>query len=275
VIAKYETIGRRETSEDAHVFGDLRGYSSLTPEQQKTVFDVTFQQMQALYGQCATTGSTAVAVVVTGNKISVSSIGDSAAFVVIRNKKTGKVLQCTCLNALHNADNLHEQARLEKDGKAFIRGRLLGRTIGVICSHAIGDQEVEAAGLIHTSDFTQHTIDTPKDCEAFLVVACDGLTEAASDGKYEEYVKLKFEAFPKDISIEKIPEALGKAAYNDGSGDNITVLCQKIDPESKETQLLAVFDGHGGGQVSAALGKYFLPELQKNVLKKVQESQKA
>ncbi|MBV8803169.1 MAG: hypothetical protein JO131_09485, partial [Gammaproteobacteria bacterium] len=151
-------------------------------------------------------------------------------------------------------------------------------------TRSIGDKRYELHGLIHHPEITFFEVDLDEGQRAFIVTACDGLTERMHPAKDSKQKKSEFEEQEigtcvattiddcKSKNIEsEIAFRLTEKAVNTGSTDNISIIVKEVTHQ-KNPHIGAVFDGHGGNKVSKALGKHTIPLFKdlielKNLLK--------
>lgn len=262
-----ELVGIKQ-NEDTYVLNtiDETHFATFNQKQQQLVLENTFKTLQDICGDEKYIGSTALVCVVTGNTYSVANLGDSRAFVVVRNKSTGEVKKCEAISQPHNGKNPAEIKRLGRE--KFVQGgtydgrlkRNPNDNYGLANSGSLGDTDYDDSGITHHPDTYHGTIDVEADEEAFIVLASDGLTDAAQVSKnstdpaaHAVYLKEKLSTFRG--SLQKVAERLTSDAFRDGSVDNITVATVSLDKHNQSTTLTAVFDGHSGRQVSEAAQK--------------------
>ncbi len=96
--------------------------------------------------------------------------------------------------------------------------------------------------------------------KAYIVLGCDDLTERMVDQQEVEH-KIG-DAIVEGRSIERLAQDLVTKAIASDSSDNISVAVMEVGsiPGS-----VSVFDGHGGSEVSFAIGKDFYPTLKANI----------
>ncbi len=255
-----EVVGLRPTQEDVVVRAKLAGFNTLTPETQKRVMTEAVAEMQVSHGNHPFTGSTACMTVSwmeekDGKRVVKycnANVGDSVSFLVVLDANN-KIVTKKQINTIHRTPDDKPCGNLQN----------LNRTIG--------DTDSERAGLKHTPEIVTGEIALAKGQRAFIITACDGLTEAmdrlyleayrgAHDGKGEycdivaKWVKEAAKSKPFGINLESYIafKLVGNALFN--SGDNISVIAREVT-SATTSDLDAVFDGHGGKEVSYALGQ--------------------
>lgn len=261
-------LGRYEKQEDFFSIGAVPGFADLRAEQKDQVQKDAFAFMQKKHGREGQ-GSTAINLMLSPAgvgkvELKVANVGDSGVFIV--RVKNGKV-DCERLNSLHDLDNASEIARVKAIPGTQIDHRdkrLISGDRALAMTRAIGDNDIN--GVSHEPEITTRIVSFVPDERIFVITACDGLTEAAKMGGVsdEVYLKQKVEAVLQDkkaIEADSLPSDLAKQAMRDGSSDNLTVLGVELNPNSKETLSVGVYDGHSGKDVSSGLGKDFHPAL--------------
>ena len=280
---------RYEFQEDAMATSSDQGVAALpqlTDEQIEASYNSTFEELQTTFGQQQTSGATccsASAWINEHNEVTTwtANLGDSAAYLVII-KPDGKS-ETIELNKLHNPGAQDELERLksismtdratrkqisveeyvQKDLDKGGQGRLPG---SLAVSRAFGDQDSENYGLSHKPEIKKQTFKLERGDTAFLIVACDGLTEKAL--KSADLGPIVAENHEK--SQDKIAEALVNAAYNkgtktkgadgtvdySGSTDNISCGIFQI---GRNPGSITVLDGHGAIDVDSKTNQKYSP----------------
>jgi len=246
-----ELWGRRDTQEDRILMGKLNDTEKMTEENWHQALKQTIAGMEkGVEDNHLDNGSCLCVNVVVGTVIHTGNIGDSSADVVIIDAAGNHTIQR--LNTLHNPADDTEKNRIEAAGGEVKNGRINGE---LAVSRAIGDTRIE--GVTHDPDISSYSVTIPPGGTAFLITACDGLTEPNSmHAKISGIV-----ASNKNKGPEAISAALAIEAYKEGSQDNISVIVTPIDPKNTQPRLAAVFDGHGGDQVSEYLYQNFENQL--------------
>lgn len=274
----------RAQQEDALIAFELEGFQKLSSDERKSVLQTTIIKMQNDYGESCQ-GST-----LTGTlcwkadndtiKTVTASVGDSTSYLIILDKnnqfKTIKRLNIE----LHNPENEQEKVRVENAGgfisKEFGIPRLNGK---LAITRAIGDNDLDDYGLSHDPSVDIYEYQLKEAETAFLVVACDGLTES-NDDQLNENAGLNQTEIGKLVShhSNKKPEEIAGILVNEAlasrtslpnsrskhaSTDNVSVAVMKIANGSPKG--VFVFDGHGGKTVSNNLGNHFYPALKAEV----------
>lgn len=274
IAACAEIQGQLAYQEDVILIAtqEVSRFNLLSHTDRKKILEETFIQLQDQFGQEYTVGSTGCLVVgwIDEKKdlqLYTANLGDSSAYLVILTEQN--LVSSQRLNKLlHNPEPGNpEYNRLISLGRKPVNYGVWRIQSGLAVSRAFGDRDSEEYGLSHVVDIDHCKKVLKKNERALVVVACDGLADATLLGA-EEIGQVVFENQSKnlsDICIELI-----KAAFQNGKGsrDNISVALFEpaIFPISA-----AVFDGHGGDQVSKALGEHCYSVFQ-NVLQNVSSS---
>ncbi len=257
-VGVVEVRGQRPYQEDAVLVdrSNAELLAKLHPEERKKVQMEAIASLQETVKDSGFVGSTVNLTTAwteeqkDGSKnlrISNGNIGDSTAFVIILDKD-GNVTQATLVNKLHNSDNPEEKERVENEKGFFMHGRVIAQGGGgVAVTRDIGG--IEAKGLSRDPEITEETILIPPGGRAFVVAACDGLTERNLDeAKIGALVAAKANA---GASPSAIAQDLMNEAYQQGSADNISVMVAEVD----RPITLGIFDGHGGDIVSKKIAR--------------------
>jgi len=254
-IGLCEIRGHRTEQEDAIAIDTsalIQSFKTLSQHQQHHVYECALNEIQNQYGQYQTTGSTAcIATAWRDDRafyLSTANLGDSAAyFILLDDNQTISI--ATQINALHNpSPELPEFDRLRKLGIKPYEDGLWRLPSGLAVSRALGDIDSERCGLIHIPEMTYHVYPYEKKSLAFIVVACDGLTEQdiLNAKKIGHIVQHHYSESPDKIALALVNAAYDQGSVN-GSADNISVI---VFPVIEHVISAAVFDGHGGNQVS-------------------------
>lgn len=250
-IGYAELWGKRKTQEDRVCVGLIPEFLQLHANEIEVVLRKTVAILQDTLvekGIAQHQGSTLCVVIQAMDQLYVVNVGDSAAYLVTLNNETKTQLLTP---DLHQPLQPKEISRLHS-GQFQITNERIGGVLAL--SRALGDNFFEKHGLIHEPDIYQYQISnaTP----SYVVVSCDGLTEnnVLSTNKIGEII-----AAHKDQRTDEIAYTLATSAYERGSEDNISVI---VMPTTFDTaSFAAVFDGHGGDEVSATLAAIFLATL--------------
>jgi serine/threonine protein phosphatase PrpC len=262
-----ERWGLRETQEDRVIAEELPDFMFLSSVDREQALDKTIRALQAEIDrerQANRVGSTLCATVLCGNTIYNASVGDSESFLVVRDANNSIVRFERLNTTLHdiNEENLAslKQAGFKIYSSAMTGDRLVdvyGRP-GINMYRAMGDLAYEGAGLQHHPDIFKVQVDIPLGGNAFVINACDGMTERMSQADLEEIIEKNRQASLKDL-----PLILTNAALQSGSSDNISVMVTPVELDARP-KYMAVFDGHGGTLVSHFLSQRFHQVLLKN-----------
>jgi serine/threonine protein phosphatase PrpC len=271
-ISVAEVIGSRPTQEDRVVVEFIPDKVDL---RQGQVLSDTLKALHDQLPRDSKGGSCGIVCAVQGSQICTANLGDSTAYVVIVDDKNN-VIDCKRINKLHKPANNYLYA---SDGSV------------IAVAGAIGDSKFDRAGMIHTPDIYNDSVTIPPSGKAFVIVACDGMTEAieqqnlmlkqqnkqpqhpTADADYvKKHVQTILQSTP-NATPDELSRHLVKMALQDGSTDNISVISVAINPASQDTSIVAVFDGHGGSAVSQYCQDHFTQHLQNQLTNPLQQSQ--
>lgn len=281
-VYMHEVIGKRPTQEDAMITFAAPDFDRLSEADTRAVFNDTVKTIQARHGEVEGVGSTMVGTVAWNDKGTIvtrtASLGDSLSYLIVVNDKGEFVAdKSRQLNSyLHNLDNPAEEARIRQGisrGVDETRYIYNGRVHGLAVTGALGDKDIESYGLTHAPHCDDVSVKLNQDEHAFVVVACDGLTE---QDKRNQMPGLTLEEIGTMVANghrqpESLPESLINAALSNEitarkkhpSYDNISVAVLPVT--SSRPVGVFVFDGHGGDQVSNAAANDFKAEFTKSL----------
>lgn len=275
-IGLVELWGHRETQEDSYALGQIKAadFTALSSDTIKKIHadtvaflsewillsDITLREYMGKNESIS--GSTQCSVLIAKNKIYTTSLGDSAAYLCCLDQNAN-VSEFRRLNTLlHNPSSAEEALRITQQSKnstnnAIINNRLNGQ---LAVSRSYGDAYFERYGLSHEPDVYIDDVVIPEGGKAFVVVACDGLTECyarterpvLSESDIAELINMN-----QYENVSNIAKVLAERAKARGSMDNISVAVTQIDPQAVDAKYIAIFDGHGGDQVSAFLQQHY------------------
>jgi serine/threonine protein phosphatase PrpC len=255
-----ELWGRRSTQEDSFAVNEFKGLANLSSLGVMNALTNTIDSLSnSIKEKNLADGSTLCVTVLCGNQIYNANVGDSESFLVIKDKDNN-IVSFERLNKIIHDINDANVAQLKQQGLK-INTSLLYRNDhrlpyptgedGVNMYRAMGDLIFEQAGMSHKADISLREVYIPEGGNAFVINACDGLTETMTHDDVKKILSQH-----KSASLDQIPQLLAKAAYHSGSQDNISVLVTPVIPHSPP-KFLAIFDGHGGTSVSHFLGDNF------------------
>jgi serine/threonine protein phosphatase PrpC len=255
-----ERWGLRPTQEDRVVVEQLPDFIFLSLADRERVLDQTVRALQAEINtqhQAVYEGSTLCVTVLCGKTLYNANVGDSESFLVVRDE-TDAVIRFERINAVLHEINDENVASLKEAGFKIKSSLNDGHRLvdadglpGINMYRAIGDLAYDSAGLQHHPDLYKVHVDIPQGGNAYVINACDGLTEVLSFAELEKIIKKNSHALLKDM-----PLILANAALAHGSHDNISVMVTPVDL-SEKVKYLAIFDGHGGSLVSDFLSESF------------------
>lgn len=266
--------GMREALEDREAAGTVHQLAYQFNETDwKIVLTKTIRALEQKI-QERNQGSCLLLTLVHKDTLITANLGDSTAYLVVVNENNATTVRLNKI--LHRPTTSEEYERLKKfaeehevdineiiptecEGILRIYNNKLGGKLAI--SGAIGDNEFDDFGLRHNPDIYYKKISLPKGAKAFVITACDGLTEPADMEK-----KIgKLVAEYKDNRVDEIAERLVLAALNEGSRDNISVIITPIDLADERVKYTGLFDGHGGDRVADELHKHIHAELNNQV----------
>jgi len=162
-------------------------------------------------------GSTAVTVLILGNKLYLANCGDSECVIA---KKQGDIYIAELLSKKHSPDDPDERQRIEDAGGRVILGRVMG---SLAVARALGDSEYKTPNnraqhdYVTSDPFVKEYDLTPEN--EFLILACDGLWDKLTYDNAVQFIA----SYKKDkrpaLQTAKDIVAL---ALNKGSMDNVT-----------------------------------------------------
>lgn len=262
-----EIQGNRDDQEDVlDATESLAGIEKIPSNDIKILYKNTISKIQERHGNEPNQGSTLCSVTawIDSKKILNSHtayVGDSSGYLVVLNEKN-EVANTVRLNKnLHNPyygrlilmdPNGFSVFSRQHDMYVLAKGALA-------LQRSIGDTAYEVVGLSHEPEIDEFKVAIPSTHKAYIIVACDGLTEGRLDLKDVGTIVAKNSSNPPDV----IAKELVLSAYHHGSNDNISVAVMLVD--SEKPIAVSVYDGHGGKKVSQAISKAFYPELQTQI----------
>jgi serine/threonine protein phosphatase PrpC len=287
IIGLAEIIGGRPTQEDflAVAVESVKQFPQLSPAEQDEVKIKSFADVNSLCRFDYHTGSTGCVTTAwlddsntvhacTGN------LGDSTAFLIVINEAENTVASAELLNKIHTPDpekNREEHDRITAHANAKKTRKFpykekgdiwrIGPN-GIAMTRSFGDVRYEAYGLTHNAEATNKLLALSCGQSAFIVVACDGLTEEDDNDKdilSPQEIGDIVNGSRKQELVDIASELIDKASKK-GSTDNISVA---LFPISKTPTSAAVFDGHGGIEVSQKASKLFYFFLKKRIEEKL------
>lgn len=248
-----ELCGLRPTQEDRVAVGQLPELLSLPSNKYVVVLDRTIESLQKrIAEQKLDAGSTLCTTLLIGKTVIHANVGDSESFLIVRDSKNEILTFERISTKLHDINN-DNVAQLLRDGFKVVKGRLFDpkRRSGINMYRAMGDLMHEDAGMQHKPDIYVFDVDIPEGGNAFVINACDGLTEKMSHTQLEKMLRDY-----KDVALEDLSGLLANAAISLGSTDNVSVMITPVEVDAKP-KYISVFDGHGGSSVSSFLERTF------------------
>ena len=286
-IGMAEIQGRRKEQQDwlTAAVKDVANFPNLSEHDRAAVLEETMSMMQTRHGKAKSGGSTANATIAwldNNNNVqaTTANLGDSTSFLVILDAHNNFV-SCNLMHALHSPDPTENPVEYQR-----VRGYVDNTSMdvpfksgvgdswrlgsGLAMSRSLGDKFSELYGLSHAAEITVTSQQLAAGQKAFIVVACDGLTELSDQDKVQVSKKDIGTEIAKGMQLSApmtvLAQNLVNRAYRSGSHDNISVAVFEVTTTPASA---AVFDGHDGSNVSFAAGKDFYPSLTKLIKEKL------
>jgi serine/threonine protein phosphatase PrpC len=157
-------------------------------------------------------GTTAVNVLIDGNKTYTANAGDARAIVV----STETVIQ---LSVDHRVDKPEEKHRIESMGGKIRYPYVMRGFSGLMPTRTIGDEYFKTVGIIATPSVNEYRISKN---DLVLIAACDGLFDFMSNEEVAEFAR-------RTTKPESLLEILKKEVlFNRGGTDNLTIIAVKL-----------------------------------------------
>jgi serine/threonine protein phosphatase PrpC len=272
-IGSCKIRGYRTTFEDelAHSVDVAQQFKYLNNEAQHRVLEKTFKSLQADFGQIPEVGSTACVTTawMKNNLIYAcnANVGDSNAFLIavnVKNKISGRFPLSHPHNPNHNEQEKKRVMQITPLAKQnqqlyLLNNNSLNRKLLAV-TRSIGDNDMEASGLLHAPEIFHFMEAAPENARVFLITASDGLFEPENMAELCE--QIVYDCVAKKLSLHSIAAQLTYAAFHKKSGDNISVAITEL---SDVPVSLAVFDGHCGDIVAKNLAASFYPRLKQMI----------
>ena len=253
--------GRRDNQQDRFFTAAAPARSIAETEE---VLRHTFDRLRTLCPPAnrRRAGTTAtIAVLSSGDKLTVAHIGDSPLYLFTRDRTTGDV-EAHQMIAPHAPDALKESERVVSDG-----GEIFDLFPGTFdpCPRVRGNNGVgylamtrhlgeKIPGVSDREEITSIDLTPYRQAgkQLFLCLSSDGLYPAGHPIKPEEYAAI-IQSACRQYSPKNLAQTMVDYAYWKGGTDNISVLFTEI-PRMRRAQdaVLAMFDGHGGHQLAEA-----------------------
>ncbi|EGZ23871.1 hypothetical protein PHYSODRAFT_483398 [Phytophthora sojae] len=163
-------------------------------------------------GQCEG-GSTAVTLLIRGNKAILSNTGDCRAIMVAKRDKTAQVTQLT---TDHKASNDQEKQRIEEHGGMVLYVKGVARVNGRLAvARAFGDAEMSPL-VIADPEVTVHELHRE---DEYIVMASDGLWDVLTNEQVASCVRNN-----PWLNVQEMANMLTERAVELGTMDNVTVM---------------------------------------------------
>lgn len=201
----------------------------LRPKTKEDFMESEEQAMARLAGSCL------CVCVCTDTELLVANLGDSRAVLCAQ----GKSRLLTPFD--HNMDNLHEVARVVREGGVVIDSRVVGLAKGkyssLSISRSIGDLDfvdetrvfTKAVGISSVPDVFTYLLNPEVD--EFVILACDGLWEVLSQDRACCLVRQSLRRSRGDLQYAA--DELVRTAIEAFSTDNVTVILAALPAVSK------------------------------------------
>lgn len=260
--------GERPHQEDMLVpaIDEVKGFNTLNEEAQFLALEVTFHEMQQKHGDNKKTGSTGCTAIawIKNEKdekyekqtahFTTAHLGDSYAYSIILNEDNS-VAEVKRLNRLHKPDDEKEKKYIEENTGFISHFGCWRLNRDLAMSRSFGDKKFEDTGINHEPEIEHYEKLLAKGQKAFVVIASDGLE--LNEQAIGQIINENRQRSPAEIA-----NILVDQTHKKGSEDNISTAVFAVG----QTPLsAAIFDGHGGSEVSKKIGEHFYPELQKRI----------
>jgi serine/threonine protein phosphatase PrpC len=263
-IAVAETMGNyRPSQEDA--FEVAVDVSIANPRK----FLRTFLKQQAAALKKEESGSCAIMVHCDeNNQLTTANVGDSIAFVLYKSK-TAVGFTAKRLTKLHTLQEPLEERLYIGGGGRIVKSDILRTEGNCSVPRAFGDYiyiEDEDRTFFVGDDYDEAQydlskfLDANKYTDAFVVIACDGLFEKATEQFYVDLINELYEQNPSAVTAYNLSKLFKDAAVKSRSLDNITVAVAPLT--SQRNWLYGVFDGHKDAYVAKSLKAAFAEAIQ-------------
>ena len=273
--------------EDAWGSSAIGGFSKLFADKNGKILKKTFAQLQHYYGLIEQ-GSTTVVCAINREKIVTAHLGDSSAYIIVKNED-GEIVELRRLTKeLHNGESEAERIRA---GMQFMRStNAWVMPGGLAMSRSIGDDFYNDKKLSREPSICFDEIKIPKQGSAFVLLITDGVLDKAKKSDNEqsaseenphisdvEVIRSFLEKktsnaagdtkLVKDLPIAERPAAIVKCAVERGSRDDITAAIVPLssDDAKDEARVVSVWDGHGGFDVSHSAAANLVDLLKENI----------
>ncbi len=157
-------------------------------------------------------GATANICLKIGNRVWFDNVGDSRAILL---KPNGEVVQMT---RDQKADNEEFQRGIHKRGHIIFFDRLDG---SLAVARALGDHGFEGG----VSARGKVTCEELQEGDYYVIQACDGIWDVASTKQVGELAQ---HLIKQGLPLAQVAALIAKAAYQTGSGDNLSVVVRKL-----------------------------------------------
>ncbi|KAE9009599.1 hypothetical protein PF011_g10206 [Phytophthora fragariae] len=163
-------------------------------------------------GQCEG-GSTAVTLLIRGNRVILSNTGDCRAIMVAKRDKAAQVTQLT---TDHKASNEQEKQRIEEHGGMVLYVKGVARVNGRLAvARAFGDAELSQL-VIADPEVTIHEMHRE---DEYIVMASDGLWDVLTNEQVATCIRNN-----PWLNVQEMANMLTERAVELGTMDNVTVM---------------------------------------------------
>lgn len=223
-------------------------------------------------------GSTAtVAMVSPERKITIAHVGDSPAYLFVRDHKSGEITAHELIKP-HKLDDPVEEALIKQAGGKIVDHLGVPRILNerkqpsLNMSRALGD--IDIPGILSEPTITSIDIATflkehghSPENRVFLSVSSDGLYEMKNDLSGPKATALDYAAIIRQACDEnkesKITNCMVEFAHRVDSSDNLSVALVEIPPTPSQGFAIGVLDGHGTSEIAKDAAQNFKDALGK------------
>jgi protein phosphatase 1L len=170
-------------------------------------------------------GTCALVALIEENRLAVANVGDSRAIL----SRSG---EADALTDDHKPDRPDELERIEAAGGKVEIVDGVARVCHLAISRALGDFYAKKHNYVMSTPEIHETVLMPGD--DFLILACDGVFERNTITRQNAVDIVKKSLASNDNDPEIAAKDLVRAAYDQGSGDNISVIIVTFNYDSEQ-----------------------------------------